>query len=66
LAAPANLSFATFANFLQNRQLIYSTVCQQKTMPHAEIPFRNFWTKNTGAFYLPGLLATALGYPSCP
>jgi hypothetical protein len=65
-SAPANINFATSANFLQNRALIYSAVCQQKTMPHAEIPFRNFWTKDTGAYYLPGLLATALGYQSCP
>jgi hypothetical protein len=66
LAAPANLNFASFGNFMQNRDLIYSAVCQQKTMPHAEIPFRNFWTKDTGVVYLPGVLATGLGYSSCP
>jgi hypothetical protein len=66
LAAPSNLNFSTLGNFMQNRDLIYSAVCQQKTMPHAEIPFRNFWTKDTGVVYLPGFLATGLGYPSCP
>lgn len=51
---------------MQNRDLIYSAVCRQKIMPHAEIPFRYFWTEDTGVVYLPGLLATGLGYPSCP
>lgn len=66
LAAPPNLNFATHGNFMQNRDLIYSAVCRQKIMPHAEIPFRYFWTEDTGVVYLPGLLATGLGYPSCP
>jgi len=66
LAAPSSLSFASWGNFLQNKALIYTAVCQQKTMPHAEIPFREFWTKDTGPVYLPGLLALSLGYQSCP
>lgn len=40
-------------------------VCGAHTMPHAEVPFKSFWLKNTGALYLPGLLAAQLAYPSC-
>ena len=66
LAGPSNLSFTSWGNFLQNKALIYTAVCQQKTMPHAEIPFREFWTRDTGPLYLPGLLAVSLGYQNCP
>ncbi len=34
-------------------------------MPHAEVPFKNFWLKDTGILYIPGLLAATLGKPSC-
>jgi hypothetical protein len=64
--AQGNLNFSTWGNFLAYKQLIYGAVCQQKTMPHAEIPFRKFWTLDTGPVYLPGLLANSLGYASCP
>jgi hypothetical protein len=66
LAAPSNVNFASWGNVLQNKALIYNAVCVAHTMPHSEIAFREFWTKNTGPLYLPGLLAAALGYPSCP
>lgn len=65
LAAPSSVNFASWGNFLQNKAAIQNAVCVAHTMPHAEIPFRAFWTKDTGVLYLPGLLATTLGYPSC-
>jgi hypothetical protein len=65
LAAPATINFASWGNFLQNKAAIYNAVCVAHTMPHAEIPYRAFWTKDTGVLYLPGLLAATLGYPSC-
>jgi hypothetical protein len=45
---------------------IHSAVCTTRSMPHSELPFKNFWTKDTGALFVPGMLAAALGYPSCP
>ncbi|MEO8561600.1 MAG: hypothetical protein ABI601_05970 [bacterium] len=66
LAARSSVNFASWTNFLQNKALIYNAVCVARTMPHSEIAYREFWTKNTGAIYLPGLLATTLGYASCP
>jgi len=65
LAAPDNWNFASWQNFQDNASLIYADVCQQHTMPHAEVPFKNFWLKDTGILYLPGLLAATLGKPSC-
>jgi hypothetical protein len=65
LAAPAQWNFASYGNFLGNKGLIYADVCGAHTMPHAEVPYKSFWLKNTGALYLPGLLAAQLGYPSC-
>ena len=66
LAASPNLSFATWDNFVMNKARIYQAVCVDRSMPHAEIPFREFWTKDTGPVFLPGLLAASLGYSSCP
>jgi hypothetical protein len=66
LAARSTVDFTSWTNFLQNKALIYNAVCVSRTMPHSEIAYREFWTKNTGAIYLPGLLATTIGYPSCP
>jgi hypothetical protein len=65
LAAPDSWNFASWQNFQDNANLIYADVCQAHTMPHAEVPFRNFWLKDTGILYLPGLLAATLGKPSC-
>ena len=66
MAARPDINFASYGNFINNAALIHTAVCVAHTMPHAEIPFRAFWTKDTGALYLPGLLAATLGYPSCP
>ena len=65
MAADPGYSFASWGNFQGNAALIRASVCATHSMPHAEIPFKEFWTKNTGALYLPGLLAASLGYDSC-
>ena len=66
LAAPTQWNFASWDNFLSNAGLIRAAVCYAHTMPHAELQFKAFWTKDTGPLYLPGLLAATLGFPSCP
>jgi len=65
LAAQPSWNFASWANFEGNKALINADVCSAHIMPHAEVPFKGFWTKETGSMYLPGLLAASLGYPSC-
>ncbi len=65
LAAPPSWNFASWGNFQQNAGLIHADVCAAHTMPHAEVPFKSFWLKDTGILYLPGLLAATIGYPSC-
>jgi len=65
LAAPTSWNFASWGNFQQNAGLVHADVCGAHTMPHAEVPFKSFWLKDTGILYLPGLLATTLGFPSC-
>lgn len=65
LAGPPSWNFASWQNFQDNGALIYADVCAAHTMPHAEVPFKNFWLKDTGILYLPGLLAATLGKPSC-
>lgn len=66
LAAPADVNFATWSNFRDNAGRIKAAVCGAHTMPHAELQYKAFWTKDTGPIYTPGLLATTLGFPSCP
>ncbi len=67
LATPKqdNYNFASWGNFLGNGPLIRASVCAAHTMPHNELQYRAFWTKDTGPLYLPGLLAATLGFPSC-
>jgi hypothetical protein len=65
LAQQPAYSFSSWGNFQGNAALIQAAVCTSHSMPHAEVPFKEFWTKNTGALYLPGLLSASLGYPSC-
>jgi hypothetical protein len=65
LATPSNLDFSTYGNFAQNKDLIKAEVCSGHTMPHAEYPFKQFWTKDTGNIFLPGYLVAALGITSC-
>ncbi|MGB8693104.1 MAG: hypothetical protein WCD08_06310 [Steroidobacteraceae bacterium] len=59
-------NFASWGNFQGNAPLIHASVCGAHTMPHNELQYKEFWTKDTGALYLPGLLAWTLGFPSCP
>lgn len=59
------LSFGSYAQVVQAKQAIQRTVCVDFTMPHSEILFRKFWSEG-GTVSLPGLLSTALGFPSCP
>jgi hypothetical protein len=65
LAAAPQLSFFSAGDFLQNRQLIYTAVCQAHSMPHAEVPFTNFWNSGSGPVFGPGLFALALGFSNC-
>jgi hypothetical protein len=74
LAAPESWNFASWENFEQNKFLIKGSVCNAHTMPHSELQYKAFWTKDTGPVYLPGLLASTLNWPgktpgapaSCP
>jgi hypothetical protein len=59
-------NFASWGNFQGNAGAIYGSVCAQHTMPHSELQYKAFWTRDTGPLYLPGLLAWTLGFPSCP
>jgi hypothetical protein len=66
LATPSNLDFTIPANFYQNQDLVYTVTCSARSMPHAEAPFKQFWTKDTGPIFLPGYVAALLGHQSCP
>jgi hypothetical protein len=66
MPASSTIDLSSFASVQKNKTLIYNSVCVQRSMPHAEAPFRQFWTKDTGAIYLPGYFAAVLGYASCP
>ena len=66
LAAPSQWNFASWGNFQTNAGLIHGSVCGAHTMPHNELQYKAFWTKDTGPLYIPGLLAATLGFPSCP
>jgi hypothetical protein len=64
--AQTNLTFMSAAQVMQNKALVYNSVCgPAKTMPHAEVPFVKFWTQDTGALFMPGVFALWLGYQSC-
>jgi hypothetical protein len=66
LATPSNLDFTIPGNFYQNQDLVYTVMCSARSMPHAEAPFKQFWTKDTGPLFLPGYVAALLGHQSCP
>jgi hypothetical protein len=65
LAAESGLSFASWANFQSNAVRIKAAVCGAHTMPHSELQFKEFWLKDTGPLYLPGMMAASLGFSSC-
>ena len=54
-----------FATYRRYGPIIRASVCVNYTMPHGELQFKDFWTKDTGPMYVPGLLAASLGFPSC-
>jgi hypothetical protein len=66
LAAPSNINFFSAGNFLSNKDLIHAAVCVAHSMPHAEVPYLNFWNSGSGAVFGPGVFAAALGLPGCP
>lgn len=66
LAGPDYLNFLSAGSMLSNKALVHVAVCQARSMPHAGMPFTNFWNSGSGPVYGPGLLAAALGFPSCP
>ena len=53
LAAPSSWNFASWSNFEANAALIKAAVCNAHTMPHSELQYKAFWTKDTGPVYLP-------------
>jgi hypothetical protein len=65
LTGPVFRNFMSWDNFQANGPIIRASVCVNYTMPHAELQFKDFWTKDTGPMYVPGLLAASLGFPSC-
>jgi hypothetical protein len=66
LGSTSTVDFSSFDNVMRDKQRVYAAVCTARSMPHAEVPFKSFWTKDTGQLFLPGLLAATLGYQSCP
>jgi hypothetical protein len=50
---------------LSNKAAVRSSVCVARSMPHAETPFKRFWTSGSGTVSGPGWFAAALGFDSC-
>jgi hypothetical protein len=65
LATRPTLDFTTSTNFFGNAATVHKSVCVDRSMPHAEVPFKRFWTEDTGNIHVPGLVATLLGFKSC-
>jgi hypothetical protein len=65
LAGQANLNFLTAGNLLANKTLVHAAVCSARSMPHAEVAFKRFWTSGSGTVSGPGWFAAALGFESC-
>ena len=65
LAGPQHLNFLSANNMLANKNLVHAAVCGARSMPHAEVPFKRFWTSRVGAESGPKLFAAALGFQSC-
>jgi hypothetical protein len=65
LAVPTNLNFLTAGNLLASKPLVQAAVCTAHSMPHAEVPYRRFWTSRAGAVSGPGWFAAALGITGC-
>jgi hypothetical protein len=65
LATPSNVDFSSWNTFSADRTLINTQVCVKHTMPHAEYPYKTFWSKDTGTVFLPGMLTGSMG-DACP
>lgn len=59
------VNFLSLENFLQEGNAILAAVCERKTMPHAEVPFRRFWAGARGHPDGPRRLAARLGKTAC-
>jgi hypothetical protein len=57
------LGFRSWSDFLREKVRIKQAICTGR-MPHAEVPFRKFWTEG-GEVSLPGWLLGVLGYAGC-
>ena len=64
LATPASLSLMSYDAMMRNAALIFSDVCTNHTMPHAELTYKRFWSDSTMPFPA-DQLAQALGHPRC-
>jgi cytochrome c5 len=64
--ASQGYDFTSYQGFIDAKVPIQIAVCNGKTMPHAEVPYRKFWTQTT--VYLPGYWSdpSVLGITGCP
>jgi hypothetical protein len=62
-AISGSLGFRSWGDVLREKVRVKQAICTG-TMPHAELPFKKFWTDG-GQVLLPGVLLAALGYSSC-
>ncbi len=46
LTTRPGLDFLSAGNFRANKALVFSAVCQAKSMPHGETPYRHFWQRD--------------------
>jgi hypothetical protein len=67
LAVSQTYDFTSYKQMLTDDKVpIQVSVCNGKSMPHAEVPYRKFWTQTT--VYLPGYWSdpSVLGLTGCP
>jgi len=64
LQQTSRTDFASYQNFFELKAAIQTTVCTQRSMPHAEAPFLAFWRDGKGES-LPDYLMAALGLGKC-
>ncbi|MFL5403689.1 MAG: hypothetical protein ACJ8BF_12800 [Gemmatimonadales bacterium] len=66
LASNQTFDFMTYRALADFQGIIRSDVCTGKTMPHAEVPYRKFWTQST--VYLPFYWSdpTTMNITPCP
>jgi hypothetical protein len=67
LAVGQSYDFTSYQQLITYKVLISNDICgQSHTMPHAEVPYRKFWTQTT--VYLPGYWSdpSVFGITGCP